>query len=1487
MSYPTDFYSENIKTRKVKLVDTGILSVFSGEKVANITVDSGATGNFIKESTARELGLKIEKSDQKAVQADGETPLNVVGEVHVVFSRGKSKFQFDGLVVNNLDDDILGGAPFQKTNAIMSDFVNEIFIINQPSLKCTFPFTRKQTAVSGALTRLIKIQEDLTVEPNDYITVKLDQNLNRDQSYIVEPRLENKINWPPTQKVNAVGHKIKIKNENEDLLYIPKDSLIQVRQMIDLDPIKLHKTVPDCVREVKNTLEYKCEVEKVVIDEGKQLSKEGTERARALITKHQSVFGNDIPGYNGAKGKFEASFEFSSHERPIIGRSQVPVYNKKHADIFQQKCDIEHARGRIQTLSELGEQPALINNAFLVLKQSAAADGKTLQDCDVNDVRLVCSFDELKKFIKKMPAKVTTESEIWAKTARFKLMGETDLTDAFSQMNMKQEKRKYLCFLTPHKGIMCYSSGPQGLLGMSEYLDNLTDIVFGDLIMNNVCLKIHDQLFVGGHDEKSLLENWDKVLSRLGQCDLRLKPAKTTIAIQKAVIYGKIWEKGNLKPSPHKITPLSYINRPLTVGALRSFLGGVKIHAECLKGIGHFQAKLTPLASNEKKSTDEIIWTEETSHAFNEIQKILKDPQTITIPRPEDQKYIISDAATKCPAFGAILLVKRKDDKTGKEELKIGGYYNMKLKEGLLPCEAEAIGIERASAHWDHYSRESEEPTIILTDSDPCVRSYRRMSKGKFSTSSKLQNFLHKLSGRFVQLHHVSAKMYSNLINAADFQSRHYNPCTEEQRKKCPFCQFCQEDDTLLFARSIDLLDTIEDPAKIPFQSKQGWKSIQGQCKDLKRAVAYLKTNTRPGIRDTKIRDVKRYLQQDLVVDGDGLIMARKPFELEPKPRNLIVIPRAFSRSFIRLLHNETNHPKAAQTFAKFNKKFYALDAKAIIDDITKDCDLCCSTTIIPKYLPKYSTTVKPVKPGTHAAADILMRENQKIMVFREILTSHTSTTFLENQNNESLRTALIKLALFYKTEDWIVIRIDNAPGFLPLKTDPVLEEYKIKLDFGDEKNPNHNPVAEKAIRELEDEIVKLMPRGGKLSEIVLAKATEVLNKIIRHSGYNSQELLTNRDQSTGAKLDLSDVKLSDLQWKMRVENHSSSAKHHSRDAKPPDKIKVQPGDIALIKSEKSKHKAREKYFVVNVMDDDYVEVQKITENQIRAKKYRVKIEELMILNRFKEEESETKNSDEKYFSAEEDLNRRDLRKEDLIKSENSKNKSKPKPKRLKSKKQCTESTCKFCMENNLQAIHHDENYCWRKKNLFKKTVSNVSFEDDSETSDEDFEPYRNNDLGSNSEDSSGEPRSESSVDNIKSETDEEGDGIEEETNFNNLFLQNENSTPQSTARSEERLPPRPPRSAPVTQAPPRPSRDIPGRLVTRGDLIKYFSGYIDAESQEEIWLTAVVTQMQVSEQRKHPNHYNVAGEEGSNFSLELLPGEKWAVRRNNRWETF
>ena len=51
---------------------------------------------------------------------------------------------------------------------------------------------------------------------------------------------------------------------------------------------------------------------------------------------------------------------------------------------------------------------------------------------------------------------------------------------------------------------------------------------------------------------------------------------------------------------------------------------------------------------------------------------------------------------------------------------------------------------------------------------------------------------------------------------------------------------------------------------------------------------------------------------------------------------------------------------------------------------------------------------------------------------------------------------------------------------------------------------------------------------------------------------------------------------------------------------------------------------------------------------------------------------------------------------------------------------------------------------------------------------------------------------------------------------------------------------------------PPRPTRDIPGRLVTQGDIISYFTGFVD-EFDEEIWLTAVVNRMFLTQQRLFP----------------------------------
>ena len=53
-----------------------------------------------------------------ACQADGVTPLEVIGEVHCTLTRGKHNFTLDALVVKQLDVDVLAGNSFFLSNDI-------------------------------------------------------------------------------------------------------------------------------------------------------------------------------------------------------------------------------------------------------------------------------------------------------------------------------------------------------------------------------------------------------------------------------------------------------------------------------------------------------------------------------------------------------------------------------------------------------------------------------------------------------------------------------------------------------------------------------------------------------------------------------------------------------------------------------------------------------------------------------------------------------------------------------------------------------------------------------------------------------------------------------------------------------------------------------------------------------------------------------------------------------------------------------------------------------------------------------------------------------------------------------------------------------------------------------------------------------------------------------------------------------------------------
>ena len=63
---------------------------------------------------------------------------------------------------------------------------------------------------------------------------------------------------------------------------------------------------------------------------------------------------------------------------------------------------------------------------------------------------------------------------------------------------MRDKKQlEYMC-IRAIKGVLAYTSGPNGLLGMDAITDELTNRLLGDMILEGKVVKLADNVYFGG-----------------------------------------------------------------------------------------------------------------------------------------------------------------------------------------------------------------------------------------------------------------------------------------------------------------------------------------------------------------------------------------------------------------------------------------------------------------------------------------------------------------------------------------------------------------------------------------------------------------------------------------------------------------------------------------------------------------------------------------------------------------------------------------------------------------------------------------------------------------------------------------------------------------------------------------------------------------------------------------------------------------------------
>ena len=1256
-----DFATKTYRVSSVALKRSPMMMCFINHVPVPIILDTGAENNVIGDITCKKLGLEILQTSSQAQQVD-KSPLKSVGKVVCQLENGEDSWLYDGLVCSGIGDIIIAGNPLLVQGINPVTYKNIIEIVDSQGRIRTLPW-RPITPLKPIKPNvyILKLDQHLTVYPDEYVSIKVPasamylessevlitprhnstvrmvngpsskQNLNSTNSQIWTKY--DLVPFPQPQFSYVIGGEVRVKNTSPLPVIIPKHSHIaDLKQINNTDEQKTRgnsmgkdkKTMfdPTLYPKPKPSIPL-CEIDKISLDPSNILQPEDRQLFKEINERYSEVFSSKPGKYNGVLGNLDAKLVLGNTEPPSFPCKRV-LQSEKLDDIKQGLMDQMEADGLLARPEDVGIQLTHVHESYLVPKME---DGQA-----TGEYRLVTNLQSLSPYLKPTRLPLPTIDEAFRKIGRWKYILVLDLRSWHWQIPIAKSSMRFLGTSTPYGGDRVYTVQPQGYLNATENADRVILRVLEPAIKNRQCVRMADNMIVGGNTPKEAATNYELVLKLCGGAGLTFKASKTVICPQKINILGRIWENGSTRPSDHLTETLSKVSPPSTVKQMRSFLGGAKQMKENLSNYSELFHPLERVTSG-RKSGEKIMWNDNLREAFLKVQEAVKCPDNLTLAKPKEKLYIYPDWSDEAQSGGAPMYVNREG-----KWLKVRNFtQRLKAAKKWSPCEGEAWMIRVAVENHAPWISQSGVPAEINTDSAACVLSFQRLRRGQFSRSVRVAFLLSTLAEHNVYVVHRAGSNHPG-----DYDSRHAVACTFGP--KCQVCNFAQElagpmaneiahpsttklpndiaskknqGKTNATILSISMKDVTENRVTLPFTQRKGWRNIQEEDRTLQTLKRHMQSGTIPQRRGIKQPELKKlyslFQHQKIIISPDGLIMKTETDALGNVLQQ-IVVPNVIMKGILTALHVRFDHPHPSNQELKkiIDRYWFATQTNKIIQEIFDSCLPCQALRPLPKELVEQSTS-ESASLGSSWSADVLRSDLQYIFIIREKLSSFTVSKLIPNKKHDTLREAIITTTSELAPSSGVIVQVDNASSLLKLVGDAVLQRHQIKVDPARKKNKNSNPIAEKAVQEFRQEKLRFKPEGGILSDTERSLITASLNKRIRNRGVSAKEIIINRDQNTLSNLNLDTESLKGKQLELRKRNHSHSEKCKSKNGKAPIKSPVWPGALVFLKQDLTKLRGRELYIVIKVEEDtDWCWIKKSVK-QLRAENYKVKRTEICL----------------------------------------------------------------------------------------------------------------------------------------------------------------------------------------------------------------------------------------------------------------------------------
>ena len=1205
-------FSHIPKISHIQPVPTQTLTVTdSNKKPVHLDIDSGATVSYAKYSTVIAHGFKIRPNSQLSKLADGKTEMASIGEINETFFRNSWSVKFNAIVTKNLHCDFVAGTNFMMQNSIIQDFNSKTITVHK---KYNVSETSKSLILPTEPNNLLLQNSQLNVIlPHKSVQLKVPHK--ESTLLAIQPWHQNKNQeWPKPQICSVQNGHINIKNENKEPVILKKSSKVQVRtisnQMDKSEDIILDNKIED-ERDKNNT--DKIEINTEDIDPNI------IRYVHDINHTYKDVFNGDLKvGYNHRFGKHIAQLNWAGPSKPTASKVQNINYDMETKKLLQDVCNDLTQKGVLGIPQDYNINVQYCSPSFLVRKQKAK--NKAKQDLTIDDVRLVVNFSKLNGFLKNIPTTVTKTKDVFTQLGKWNYIITMDLQSGFFQNHMSMTDAEWLGITTPFGGMRFLKRSGQGLIGQSEELDELLSKILGDEMKEGKCCRIADDIFVGGTDQMETINNYKEVLQKFQAANIKISAGKTKVFLKSVDILGWVWKQGGfIEPSPHRVNALKNTKHTdiNNVKDLRSYLG---LYKTLLQASPNLTLILNPfdLEVADRESKETINWTRDLISQFQIATAAVDKIQTLYLPSPEDQILIECDAAKSPPGLGHTVYA----IKNGKK-LPVA-FHSVKLSQNhqkWQACELEALAFSCAiNAEYD-LLKECKKPIILSPDSKTVADAVKKIQKGSYSASPRIQSFISNINRLPIIVQLASGKTNQN--QSSDYQSRHPSTCVAEH---CSICNFVTEtSNSVLLPPSINSIE----PANV-MNNKNAWNLIQDQQKSTKEAKYLIKSGKTPSKISGKIQsEIRRLCSVAKINKNNLLIVESQPNKFSTEKRELTVIPQSHLPALLSQIHNNMQHPSKAQLKSNFDKMYYSVGLMAAMENLYTNCFFCASNKKIPDET-NHQTLTDASVPGTHFHGDVIKRQSQNIFIIRDHFSSYTSAKIIKSESHKELKSAIIDTILPLKLSGKCILKVDNATGFLPLinNKDPDLEKLQIIVKQTDQFNKNANAVVDKGCYEIEQELKRIEPDGRPITNTTLQLAVTRLNYTLRRKGQiSAYEIHHNRDMNTGTNLNLNyeNIKKDQIHTRNTAnQRHNISISNKEQSPKP--------GDIVVTTNKPNKHKAKD-VFMVAKTDNKQVTIQRIvnphSNPKLRAKQYTTTTDRIHVTNAFhkntKTQQSSTK----------------------------------------------------------------------------------------------------------------------------------------------------------------------------------------------------------------------------------------------------------------------